>query len=248
VSVRTVAVVAHPFGFHGARIQFGAFAVVDAYGLPPLGYAAKIRVVAFEQLIRRDVAKNASQSSIPEPDNEVNTSSQIGASKPTCKSGKIDQGEIKPVLCQSGTSCCSRSAMVVRLSRLQRLVPDWHNTGVCVTWPLTPGRRLSNTVPDPREDIALKCLTVKHFRTIYPHVDPVAGHALVLARDTERLLFELALDLGEVDKPFFEVEELAPLVDTRGVDQLEDKRAARHDTLAAGEQVAPDDASKCVNR
>jgi hypothetical protein len=84
---------------------------------------------------------------------------------------------------------------------------------------------------------------VEHFRAVYPQ-----GHALVLARDAERLLFGLVPDLGEVDKAVCEVEELAPLVATSGVDQLEDKRAARHDSLAAREEVAPDDASECVNR
>jgi hypothetical protein len=92
---------------------------------------------------------------------------------------------------------------------------------------------------------------VEHCRAVYPHVDRQPGHAIVLVRDTERVLFDLAPDLGEVEEAFCEVEELAPLVGTRGVDQLEDKRAARHDTLAAPparEEVAPDDASKCLNK
>jgi hypothetical protein len=78
---------------------------------------------------------------------------------------------------------------------------------------------------------------------VYPQVDWQPRHALVLARDTERLLFDLTPDLGEVDKPVFEVEELAPLVATRSVDQLEDKRGGAYNTLAAGEDVALDDAS-----
>jgi hypothetical protein len=61
---------------------------------------------------------------------------------------------------------------------------------------------------------------VDHFRAVYPQVDRQPGHALVLARDTEHLLFDLAPDLGEVDKAVREVGELAPLVATRGVDQL----------------------------
>jgi hypothetical protein len=46
MSVRAVVVKAHPFGFHGARIQLGAFTVMDPYGLPPFGHATKIRFVA----------------------------------------------------------------------------------------------------------------------------------------------------------------------------------------------------------
>jgi hypothetical protein len=67
---------------------------------------------------------------------------------------------------------------------------------------------------------------VEYIRAVYLQVDRLPGHVLVLARDTEHLLFDLAPDLGEVDKPFFEVEELAPLAATRRVDQLEDKWAA----------------------
>jgi hypothetical protein len=52
-------------------------------------------------------------------------------------------------------------------------------------------------------------------------VDRQPGQAHVLACDTERLLFDLAPDLCEVDKAFFEVEELAS---PSGVDHLEDKR------------------------
>jgi hypothetical protein len=74
---------------------------------------------------------------------------------------------------------------------------------------------------------------------VYHQVDRQPGHALVLARDTERLLFDLATDLGEVDKPFFEVKELASLVATGGVDQLKDKRAARHDTRPHGRKSRP---------
>jgi hypothetical protein len=59
---------------------------------------------------------------------------------------------------------------------------------------------------------------VEHCRAVYPHVGRQPGHAVVLARDTERVLFDLAPDLGEVDEAFCEVEELAPLVATRGVD------------------------------
>jgi len=56
--------------------------------------------------------------------------------------------------------------------------------------------------------------------------DRQRGHALVLARDAEHRLFDLTPDLDEVDKAVREVGELAPLVATRGVDQLEDEQAA----------------------
>ena len=71
------------------------------------------------------------------------------------------------------------------------------------------------------------------------------GHALVLARDAERLLLDLAPDLGKVDEALVDVKKLAPLIAAGGVDQLEDERAARHDALAAREEVAPDDAGRC---
>jgi hypothetical protein len=61
---------------------------------------------------------------------------------------------------------------------------------------------------------------------LYIEADRQPGHAPVLARDAEHL-FHLTPDLGEVDKAVRGVGELAPLVTTRGVDQLEDKRAAR---------------------
>jgi hypothetical protein len=68
--------------------------------------------------------------------------------------------------------------------------------------------------------------------------------AFVLASDAERLLLDLAPDLVEIDKALVEVEELAPFSAVAGgrVDQLENKRSARHDALAAREEIAPDDA------
>jgi hypothetical protein len=77
-------------------------------------------------------------------------------------------------------------------------------------------------------------------------MDRQLRHALVLARDTECLLFNLVPNFGKVDESLFEMEKLAPFVAAGGVDQLEDKRAARHDTLTAREEVAPDDASKII--
>jgi len=82
------------------------------------------------------------------------------------------------------------------------------------------------------------------------------GHALVLSRDAERLLFDLAPDLGKVDETLVEVEELAPLflaaataiaaASAARVDQLEDERAARYDALPARQEIAPDDAGAAV--
>jgi hypothetical protein len=68
--------------------------------------------------------------------------------------------------------------------------------------------------------------------------------AFVLASDTERLLLDLAPDLVEIDEALVEVEELAPFSAVAGgrVDQLENERSARHDALAAREEIAPDDA------
>jgi hypothetical protein len=68
--------------------------------------------------------------------------------------------------------------------------------------------------------------------------------AFVLASDAERLLLDLAPDLVEIDEALVEVEELAPFSAVAGgrVDQLENERSARHDALAAREEIAPDDA------
>jgi len=81
-------------------------------------------------------------------------------------------------------------------------------------------------------------------------VDRELGHALVLTRDTERLLLNLAPDLGKVGEALVEVEELAPLVAAGRVDQLEDERSARHDALTARQEITPDDAGggDCVWR
>jgi hypothetical protein len=75
-------------------------------------------------------------------------------------------------------------------------------------------------------------------------MDRQLRHALVLACDAERLLFDFASYLGKVEKTLFDVKELAPLIAARGVDKLEDKRATGHDTLTARKEVAPDNASK----
>jgi len=85
---------------------------------------------------------------------------------------------------------------------------------------------------------------VEHVGAVYAEVDGQLGHALVLARDAERLLLDLAPDLGKVDEALVEVQELAPLVAAGCVDQLEYERPTRHDTLPAREKVAPDNAEK----
>lgn len=68
--------------------------------------------------------------------------------------------------------------------------------------------------------------------------------AFVLASDAERLLLDLAPDLVEIGEALVEVEELAPFSAVAGgrVDQLQNERSARHDALAAREEIAPDDA------
>lgn len=70
--------------------------------------------------------------------------------------------------------------------------------------------------------------------------------ALVLARNAERLLLDLAADLVEVRIALVDVQELAPLLELlwrvrRGrVDELEDERPAGDDAGAAREEVAAD--------
>ena len=86
---------------------------------------------------------------------------------------------------------------------------------------------------------------VEHVRAVYAQVDGQFGHALVLASDAERLLLDLAPDLAKVDEALVEVQELAPLVAARCVDQLEHEWPTRHDALPARKKVAPDNA---VNR
>lgn len=68
--------------------------------------------------------------------------------------------------------------------------------------------------------------------------------AFVLASNAERLLLDLAPDLVEIDEALVKVEELAPFSAFAGgcVDQLQNERSARHDALAAREEIAPDDA------
>jgi hypothetical protein len=83
-------------------------------------------------------------------------------------------------------------------------------------------------------------------------MDRQLGDAFVLACDAERLLLDLAPDLVKVDETLVEVEELAPFVAVAAgrVDQLEDERSARHDALAARQEIAPDDAELrvCLGR
>ena len=68
--------------------------------------------------------------------------------------------------------------------------------------------------------------------------------AFILASDTEGLLLDLAPDLVEIDEALVEVEELAPFSAVTGarVDQLKNEWSARHDALAAREEIAPNDA------
>ena len=82
-------------------------------------------------------------------------------------------------------------------------------------------------------------------------MDGELADALVLARDAEGFLLDLAADLVEVGVALVYVEELAPFgvvgggrgrVGDGGVDELEDERSAGDDALAAGEEVASDDA------
>jgi hypothetical protein len=71
--------------------------------------------------------------------------------------------------------------------------------------------------------------------------------AFVLSGDAERLLLDLASNLVEIDEPLVDMEELAPLLAVAGrVDQLEDERSARHDALAARQEIAPYDANSGV--
>lgn len=85
---------------------------------------------------------------------------------------------------------------------------------------------------------------VEHIGAAYLQMYRQLRDALVLASDAVRLLLDLAPDLIEIDKALVEVEELAPFSAVAGgrVDQLENERSARHDALAAREEIAPDDA------
>ena len=46
---------------------------------------------------------------------------------------------------------------------------------------------------------------VEHVGTVYPQVDRELRHAFVLSRDAERLLLDLAPNLGKVDETLVEV-------------------------------------------
>ena len=85
---------------------------------------------------------------------------------------------------------------------------------------------------------------VEYIEAAYLQMYRQLRDAFVLASDTERLLLDLAPDLVEIDEALVEVEELAPFSAVAGgrVDQLENERSARHDALAAWQEIAPDDA------
>ena len=85
---------------------------------------------------------------------------------------------------------------------------------------------------------------VEHIGAAYLQMYWQFRDAFVLSSDAERLLLDLAPDLVEIDEALLEVEELAPFsaVAGGGVDQLENERSARHDALAAWQEIAPDDA------
>lgn len=85
---------------------------------------------------------------------------------------------------------------------------------------------------------------VQHIRAVYAQVYRQFRHALVLPGYAERLLLDLPPDLAEIHEPLVDVQELAPLVAARCVDQLEHQRPTRHDALSAREKVSPDNAGK----
>ena len=89
---------------------------------------------------------------------------------------------------------------------------------------------------------------VEHVGAVYAEVDGELADALVLARDAERLLLDLAANLVEVGVALVYVKELAPFgvvgwrVGDGGVDELEDERSSGDDALATREEIASDDA------
>ena len=89
---------------------------------------------------------------------------------------------------------------------------------------------------------------VKHVRAVYAEMDEELADALVLARDAECLLLDLAANLVEVGVALVYVEELAPFgvvgwrVGDGGVDELEDERSSGDDALATGEEIASNNA------
>jgi hypothetical protein len=89
---------------------------------------------------------------------------------------------------------------------------------------------------------------VEHIGAAYLQMYRQLRDTLVLAGDAIRLLLDLAPDLVEIDEALVEVEELAPFSAVAGgrVDQLENEWSARHDALAAREEIAPDDADSGV--
>ena len=88
---------------------------------------------------------------------------------------------------------------------------------------------------------------VEYVRAVYAEVDGELADALVLARDAERLLLDLAANLVEVGVALVYVKELAPFgvvgwrVGDGGVDELEDERPTRDNALPPRKEVATDD-------
>ena len=72
------------------------------------------------------------------------------------------------------------------------------------------------------------------------------ANPLILPRNAERLRLDLLAYLAEIREALVEVEELAVFGVGGAVDELEDERAAGDDALAAGEEVAADDAARCM--
>ena len=68
------------------------------------------------------------------------------------------------------------------------------------------------------------------------------GDALILSRDPERLSLDLFPDLAKVREALVEMQELTVFGIVWAVDELEDERAPGDDALAAGQEVAADDA------
>ncbi len=89
---------------------------------------------------------------------------------------------------------------------------------------------------------------IEHVWAVYAEVNGELADALVLAGDAECLLLNLAANLVEVGVALVYVKELAPFgvvgwrVRDGGVDELEDEWSPGNDALAAGEEIASDDA------
>ena len=126
----------------------------------------------------------------------------------------------------------------------------WSPTGIChaVSKHLSAYRATPSSHTHLRQTRQIHQGEIEYIGTVYPQVNGELADALVLARDAERLLLNLAANLVEVGVAFVYVEELAPFRDVRvafggwGVDELEDERSVGDDAGAAGEEVAADDA------